>query len=168
MSQHEIEVAERQLDRVLQFAARIESKVSVLFATNVGITAIMLINLDYKDVRTWYISGPLVAALIMISQSLYQLYHATYPNTSGGSASYVYFAEVAKRTEQNYIKERQALSRQDLYCDLLGQIWRNSQIMNEKFESVKKAYSWTTLSLLPWIMFLAASSVEHSRAILVN
>ena len=165
---HRVQIAERQLDRVLQFASRIESKVSVLLATNLGIFAIMLTNLSYADIRTWYIATPLAIGLIMISQSIFLLYQATYPRLEGGSSSLIYFFEIAKRTEHNYQRDFNNISLEDLYFDLAGQIWRNSQIMSKKFISVHKSFSWTLWSIVPWVVFLIASSVTHGRSILVN
>lgn len=168
MDQNRIEVAERQLDRVLQFASRIENKVSVLLASNLGIVAVMLMNLDYKDISTWYIVLPLVAALIMIAESIFHLYKATYPELTGGTDSLIYFFEIAKRTELNYQKDFSGLSNVDLHSDLLGQIWRNSQIMSQKFQSARIAFLWTICSIAPWVTFLVASSVAHNRIISVN
>lgn len=168
MDQNRIEIAERQLDRVLQFASRIESKVSMLLATNLGIFAVLLTNLSYSDINTWYIASPLAVGLLMISQSIFYLYKATYPRLEGGSSSLVFFSEIANRTEHNYQKEFLNISLEDLYSDLAGQIWRNSQIMKSKFYCVNRAFFWTFSSIVPSVIFLFASSVTHGRTILVN
>jgi hypothetical protein len=168
MNLSQIGIAERQLDRVLQFASRIESKISMLLATDLGIVAIMLINLNFEDIKTWYISIPLFAGMLAISQSIFYIYKAAYPNLEGGSSSLIYFSEIAKRTEQAFLRDFRDLSLDDLYCDIVGQIWRNSQIMSQKFESLRKAFLFTVLSTVPWAIFLIASSVTHSRSIMMK
>jgi hypothetical protein len=168
MDQQHVEIAERQLDRVLQFASRIEAKLSVLFASNLGILAIALLNLDYTDITTWYVTTPLFSALVCVAVSLFHVYRATYPSSEGGGGSLIYFSEIAKRTEHKYVSEFKSLSADELHSDLLGQIWRNSQIMKDKFDSVKRGFVWAMISLFPWVIFLATSSIVHSRTVLVR
>lgn len=161
-------IAERQLDRILQFSSRVENKVNILFATNIGIIAVTLNNLNYSDVSVWYISIPLFVSLVLISQSIFFLYKATYPRLEGGASSLVYFSEIAKRTERNFQRDFREQSLEDLKSDLLGQVWRNSQILSQKFSFVQKAFSWTLASTIPWVIFLFTSSIMHGRVILVK
>ena len=49
-----------QLDRILSFFGRVESKSSFLLGTNIGVVAIALYNLDYRDISTWYVMGHLL------------------------------------------------------------------------------------------------------------
>jgi Family of unknown function (DUF5706) len=159
------ELVERQLDRVLLFFGRVESKTSFLLATNASLLAVMLLNLDYSDISKWYIATPLVLALILNSDSLFHVYRATHPSLEGGAGSYVYFAEISARPEQVFVEGFLAQDIEEYKKDLLRQVWRNSQILSQKFSDVKRASSSLIFSLLPWVIFLMASSVQHSRVI---
>jgi hypothetical protein len=50
----------------------------------------------------------------------------------------------------------------------MGQIWRNSEILSAKFTAIKIAFILTALSLLPWFLFLLATSVAHPQLPIVR
>lgn len=157
-----------QLDRTLGFFGRVDSKASFVFASNIGVLAITFYNLDYRDLSSWYVAVPLVITIALIGFSLFDLYSASYPRLGGGEDSHFYFKSVAGRTEAAYISSFCALKEKGIEEELLGQIWRNSQILRDKFTHVEKAFRFTLISALPWFIFLVASSVIHSRAIIVK
>ena len=159
---------QNQLDRTLGFFGRIEQKSSLVFASNIGLLAISMINLDYGDISVWYVSAPLFLALVIIASSFSTLYMAAYPSLSGGSGSLFYFNEIGRMTERRYVDQFLAASEEDLENDLLGQIWRNSQILREKYAFVKRAFQLTLISMLPLIIFLFSSSYLHSRVVRVG
>jgi hypothetical protein len=75
----------------------------------------------------------------------------------------VYFAEVAKLREQEYLKSFRAMTDDELADDYLGQAWRNAQILSEKFRAMKIAFILTGLGLAPWLWFLILASLSHSQ-----
>jgi hypothetical protein len=154
-----------QLDRTLGFFGRAEQKASLVFGSNIGLIAVALINLDYLDLTTWYVALPLFGGLMLIACSYTSLYQAAYPRIEGGKDSLFYFNEVGQITETKYVERFLATSAQELEKDLLGQIWRNSQILRDKFTHVKSSFQFTLAALLPLILFLVASSYTHSRMI---
>ncbi|WP_425057196.1 Pycsar system effector family protein [Sphingomonas vulcanisoli] len=128
----------------------------------------MLYNLDYKDISVWYVASPCLIACCLIAISLSHLFLASYPSLKGGEESMFYFKSIGSRTEQKYISEFLSASDDDIEKDILGQIWRNSQILAEKFSHVEKAFRYSLISTVPWVLFLLASSVLHSRSIVVK
>ncbi|MFN7323785.1 MAG: Pycsar system effector family protein [Sphingomonadales bacterium] len=123
----------------------------------------MLYNITYQDIQTWYVIFPVLLAIILIAFSLGHLYLASFPDTKGGQDSLFYFKSVGSSTEQNYVDSFIAKSDHDIEKDLLGQIWRNSQILKDKFLHIEKAYRLSLWSILPWTVFLVASSIVNSR-----
>ena len=77
--------------------------------------------------------------------------------------SLVYFAEIAKRTESEYIHQYESVSVKNLTRDVAGQIWRNSEIVAVKYKYLKYAMISEMLSLLPWTALLVATSLTHWR-----
>ena len=64
----------------------------------------------------------------------------------------LYFNEIAKRTEAKHIETWKSLEESEYLADLLGQVWRNSEILKQKFEHVKWAFYALALALVPWRM----------------
>jgi hypothetical protein len=67
----------------------------------------------------------------------------------------VYFREVARRTEAKFIDEFMAQDEAAYAKDLLGQAWRNSEILVEKFNHLRLAFVFMALAVFPWVVSLA-------------
>jgi hypothetical protein len=95
------------------------------------------------------------ATILLLAASVAMLYRGGFPNLSGGQSSLVYFREIAKRTEHRFVEEFSAQSEKHYANDLLGQVWRNSQILTIKFDCLKLAFTFMALAIVPWIVTLA-------------
>lgn len=123
-----IELAKDQLNRVLGFFPRVDSKISVLLSVDVAMLAVLAANVPPMKSLV-LLSLPVVIAflaVILIALSLYFLYQVSFPRLKGGHCSLVYFREIASRTESNFIDEFTEQSADIYLKDILGQIWRNS------------------------------------------
>lgn len=85
-----------------------------------------------------------------------------FPDLAGGHGSLIYFRQIAANTEANYIQRFKDRNDGEHLNDLLGQVWRNSEILKLKFDAVKLAFNLLVLSLMSWTIFLVASSVMRS------
>lgn len=157
----DVETHERQLDRVQAFFPRIDAKVSALFAISAGQIAIAVLNLTVDDLKLWWIVAPLAIFLACAVYVFVHLYLCTYPHLKGGNSSLVYFGEIAKLREVEYIERYSALTKDELKADLSGQIWRNSEIAACKYRYLKNATIAAMLSLIPWTLFLLSTSLSH-------
>src|SRR5690606_37954629 len=92
--------------------------------------------------------------LIGLLVSYYHLFCANFPDDKGGEKSLVFFKEIQKRTEANYIAEFLECSEATLRNDLLGQVWRNSCIVCDKYQRVKLAIIATAITIAPFVVFL--------------
>ena len=158
----DVERAENQLNLVLSFFSRVETKSSFLFAVNIGMLAIAFTNLTYGDITTWYIVLPLFGSLVCASSAIFYVGSVVKPDLTGGKSSTVYFASISQMSESEFVDKFSKQSDQDLEIELLRQAHRNSEILKEKFEAVGKSLFWTTISTVPWAMFLIVSSVQNS------
>ena len=52
--------------------------------------------------------------------------------------------------------------------DLLGQVWRNSQILCQKYIAIAWAIRSSVLTLLPFATFLVLTAITHSRIPMVH
>ena len=157
------DVAERQLDRVQAFFPRIDAKLSALFAISSAQIAVAALNVGPDDFKLWFVAIPAVVFALMALSVLINLYRCAFPHLEGGNNSLIYFVEIAKHTESNYIKSFSAYVASDRLADLTGQIWRNSQIASLKYGYLKTATSLSMFSIIPWAAMLLATSLTHWR-----
>ncbi|NCP20308.1 MAG: hypothetical protein GW855_14275 [Erythrobacter sp.] len=164
----DIDIIQRQLDRVLGFFPRIEARINALFGVNTLILIIAALNVSAGDLLLWYVTIPGSLMLIGLLVSYYHLFRANFPDDNGGEKSLIFFKEIQKRTESNYIAEFLDCSEATLRNDLLGQVWRNSRIVCEKYQRVKLAIIATAISIAPFVMFLVITGTIHARIPLVK
>jgi hypothetical protein len=155
------EFAPKQLDRILSFFARVEAKASFVFAVDSALLGVLAVHVERSDFEKGFTVLLLVVLGIALAASYLYIYRSSSPNLEGGHSSLIYFREIAKLREQEFVKAFRAQSDETYVDDILSQVWRNSQILTEKFSAVKKAFVLAGLSLLPWTAFLIFSSLTH-------
>lgn len=160
---NDLAAIEAQLTRVLEFFPRVDTKVAGLFTIDAAILTVSALNVEAGDLRHWYIAVPGIFVVIGLVASLAFLYQCNFPQLDGGQGSLVYFGEIRKRTEANYLSEFEAVSEATYRRDLLGQVWRNSVILCDKYIAIARAIRCTLATLLPFSIFLIMTAIEHSR-----
>jgi len=164
----DLAVVEAQLTRILSFFPRVDTKIAGLFTVNSAILTISALNVEAGDLKQWYIAIPGVLMIVGLVASYFFLYRANFPDLNGGQGSLVYFATISDRTEANYIEEYEAITEVKYRADMLGQIWRNSHILCDKYKAVAVAVRVTLATLLPFVIFLIMTAIQHSRVPVVN
>jgi hypothetical protein len=147
--------ARDQLSLVLSFFSRVDAKASALLAIDTGMLA--LLSSKARPFTTmpglsYALAGVTVA---MLGGSLWFLYRVSFPSLDGGHQSLIYFREIARRTETNFIDAFRAEEEDSRVKDLLGQIWRNSCILTAKFNALKWAFILMALAIIPWSVTVA-------------
>jgi hypothetical protein len=164
----DLEIATKQLDRILSFFPRVEGKASFLFAVDSALLGVIAINAQKKDFVIWYHALAMATSAALICASLYFVYLCIFPSLKGGHSSLIYFREIAKLREAEYMASVKAISENDLLDDFIGQVWRNSEILGKKFDYIKKAFILTSLALLPWLTFLVLAALSHPELPLIK
>lgn len=151
-----IDLARDQLNRVLGFFPRVDAKISVLLSIAIAMLAILAGKAPIKELQ-WNSWARLVAllALGLIALSLVFLYQASFPRLTGGRLSLLYFREIAKRKEAAFINEFCDQSEEAYLKDILDQVWRNSEILKQKYDYIKYAFIVLLCALPPWLIALA-------------
>jgi len=144
-----------QLKLVLSFFPRVDAKSSVVLAIDTGMLGYLATRLPSIDSLHWweFISPSLAFAALALS--LWHLYKGVIPTLEGGDRSLVYSREIAKRTESRFIDEFTAQQESDYIKDVLSQVWRNSEILTDKFEHLKWSFILMAGAVLPWTIALA-------------
>lgn len=146
--------ARKQLDLVLGFFGRADAKLSVVLTLSVAMLGFFATKVTPISGLSQLASVMAVVYLVIFAAVAWNLYQGYFANLDGGHNSLVYFSEIAKRTESAFIDQYLAASDGDLAKDVLGQVWRNSQILAARFGYVSAAQKLWALSLFPWLVFL--------------
>jgi hypothetical protein len=159
--QDERKEARDQLSLVLSFFSRVDAKASALLAIDTGMLAVLTSSappLATMSVLSYILAGGTAA---MLAGSLWFLYRVAFPSLDGGHQSLIYFREIARGTESNFIDAFTAQDEGLRIKDLLGQVWRNSSILTAKFDALKRAFILMALAIVPWGASLALFSSQH-------
>jgi hypothetical protein len=156
-------VSSQQLDRVLGFFARVESKATALFAVDLGMVGFMATKINLVDLGYVYVPIVGIVTLALLSGSIFYIYWTFYPDLhQGESTSSVFFGYIAKLPREKYINHINGLSQEEHVRDTLDQVWRNSDILQKKFSYIKKASLATLLGVPFWVEFLVLITLLHS------
>jgi hypothetical protein len=152
--------AKDELNLVLSFFSRVDAKASVVLAVDTAMAGYLASRFPSPKqlVTPWLLIVPFLSFALM-GVSGWHLYKGAFPNLTGGNRSLVYFREIAGRTENKFIDEFMAQSEIDYAKDLLGQAWRNSEILVEKFNHLKCAFIFMGLAVVPWAISLALFAI---------
>jgi len=155
-----LDAGKSTLNLVLSFFPRVDAKASAVFAIDTGMLGYLAAHIPpLASLRWWEFPVPL-AAFVLTGLSLKHLYGVAFPNLKGGSGSLIYFSEISKRREAKFVDEFLAQSEPEHLKDVLGQTWRNSEILAEKFRDLNWAFIFMISSIPPWVMALAEFSVR--------
>jgi hypothetical protein len=157
---HLASVSKDQLNLVLSFFPRVDAKSSVVLAVNTGMVGYLAAHLPSPiTLAPWELIPPSISFLLS-ALSYWHLYKGAFPKLEGGNLSLVYFQEIAKRTEAKFIDEFVKQSEQEYAKDLLGQAWRNAEILKQKFSHLKWAFVFLAWSVLPWAIALGVFAMR--------
>ena len=157
-----VDASTRLLDRTLAFIPRVDGRAQILLGLNLGAILVVALNVPPGKVIDW-ISLPAALAVVMFAVSLRHLYLCSFPRLEGGHNSLIYFREISKLREIEFIENATAASPSAHIRDVLGQVWRNSQIATLKFDSLEQAMRWFACALPLWILGLVLFVVETNK-----
>ena len=144
-----------QFDRLQGFYPRVEGKASFLFALNVGMAGVLAANLPVKNFLT-HAAIPAWVSLLLLAFSTYRLFGTFFPHLKGAKhKGLIYFGDIAALSSDDYIQRMKAYTDAELEHDALCQIWRNSEILQKKYDRAKYAFQATGLALVPWLLFIS-------------
>lgn len=167
-TQERIASAETQLYRIHSFFPRIDTRVGAISALILAEIATAALNVKPGDISLWYISLPAVCLLASNVIAAYHIWKCLFPDPRGGAQSYIHFAQIAARTEAIFIHEYNQLTDEQILKDLSAQIWRNSEIVRDKYHSLKLAMTFGTIAIPFWIILLSSTSLSHSMIPIVK
>lgn len=149
-----------QVDRLMNFFPRGDTKATALFAFNVALLSLLALNFPYTKPTT-LLSCLAGATLVPIVLSLRRLYAVFFPDLKPADThSAVYFGDIAKTSVADYAARLKAQTEEELLQDLACQIHRNSQILAAKFDALAKASIYAGIAIVPWLIFVITVAVS--------
>lgn len=159
-------ISAQQLDRVLGFFSRVETKAAFVFALDTTLLATTATNLELADLYLCAAALPAMVTCGLAGASIYYVYQCYFPHLRGHSSpSLIYFGDIARLKEADFVDQFRKLDEDTYVSDLLGQVWRNSEILRIKFDAVATALQLAIFAMVPWITFLIASTVTHAHMV---
>ena len=166
MDNHQLaDISRDQLNRVLGFFSRVDTVSSIVLGIDIGMLAILATNAPPTRAFSWYTLTAAVVPVLLLAKSLLHIYQGSFPRLAGGWISLIYFREIAVRKEDEFIREFTTQSEDAHIKDLLSQVWRNSEILTEKFNHLKSAFVWLGWALIPWLICLYLFASEHTETL---
>jgi hypothetical protein len=150
----QIASAEKNLDRLLQWVSRVDTKVSVLLGIHTGMLGIVASLAPEPHKWTWYTDLSVAATMVLLVTGFLFIYFASYPQTKGPTKSLLFFGSIAKNSFNEYQQCFSSRTAQEHLADLMEQCHRNSEILDKKFRNLKRAYRTMMGAFVPWAFTL--------------
>lgn len=160
----QLEFACKTLDRVLGFFQRVDSRAQVLMGIDVAMLFTLAVNAPSLVTPLW-VHAVFVVAAALLGLSLYKVYRVFNPQLRGPELSLIYFQEIAKLAEKEYLDRFTVQTVDGFTRDVLFQAWRNSEILIEKFKSLKDGMTAAGWSLPFWIAALAIMAITKGQIV---
>lgn len=154
---------ERQLDRVQAFIPRIDTRVTGYFAIVSAQAALLFSAIAPQDIEHWFNMLCLIAFLSCAVLALLNIYQCAHPTLNGNGESLIFFTEIEKLNQDDFIDKFKEQTDDGFRDDLLRQIHRNSQIVTQKYASLRRAGTSVLIGTVPWAMILLISSINNYR-----
>ncbi len=150
--QAQIDAAEKNLERLIDWVGKFDTKASILLGIAIGMSG-FLVTLA-PPVSEWnittYVVTTLSFALLLVTVMLISL--ATFPHTKSNNDSLLFFGTIPRHKTDEYVNAFGNQSPEVYLKDLLIQCHTNSQILNRKFSRLKWSYGTLTITLVPWVI----------------
>jgi hypothetical protein len=152
-TQEQLEVAERRLDRNLDWVGRSDTKFSLVLGVDAGMLGFLATSVSHGAVPIMTLVVATLATALLVA-SLIFVYRGTYPRTKGPGGSLVYFGSVAGEELDDFKARFLACDVRGHLDDVLGQVHRNAEILDRKFAELQRAYWCLLAAIIPWAITL--------------
>jgi len=148
--QERLQVAEKNLERLLEWVSRVDNKSLIVLGVVTGMLGVLATFAPPLHLWTSVMTILAIFSVTVLAASLLFICLGSYPQTKGPSKSLLYFGSIAKNSFKKYQEAFLKQSAEEHLNDLLEQCHRNSEILDRKFWSLKWAYRMLFIGVLPW------------------
>lgn len=152
----QIAYAEKNLDRVLQWGSKVDTKISVVLGMHTGMLGVAVSLAPEPEKWRWWAVVAFATTIGMLATGFTFIHCANYPRTRGPSKSLLFFGSIAGNSFNEFSQCWSCRTTDQHLQDLLEQCHRNSEIINNKFKYLKRAYTAMMFAILPWAITVLA------------
>lgn len=149
-AKEQLRLAEKNLDHLLEWVGRFDSKSSVVLGIDTGMLGVLATFAPAKNMWNPLMIEFALLSTTLLSISLLFVYLGNYPRLKGSSESLFYFGSICKKRFNQYEREFSKRSTKEHLKDMLKQCHRNSEILSQKFRCLKWSYLLLISSVIPW------------------
>lgn len=155
-----IEIAENNLERVINWIKHSDNKITVINVFQTGLTAFLINKIsDITKIITLKTFGwpqfalyfSIILFIFFLINSVYKTFKSLYPDTESEETSMFYFGSIAKQEKNKFIKDLRELNDEEILSQLNSQVYINSRIAFNKFKNVKQAINNLYISIVFWV-----------------
>ena len=160
MNIDQIDVLEKELERLLNWIGAAESRLAFLFSLSTAMIGALAISLPEIFQLPGSIKISTIFAILLLFLAILFVVIASFPITKGPSGSLIYFGSINNLTSEEYTNLSLKQTRADYENDLRMQCHRNAQIATRKFSLIQKSMICTFASILPWALSMFNSIIN--------
>jgi len=149
-AKEQLRLAEKNLDYLLEWVGRFDSKSSVVLGIDTGMLGVLATFAPARSLWNALMIGFALWSITLLSISLLFVYLGNYPRLKGSNESLFYFGSICKKRFNQYQREFSKRSDKEHLKDMLKQCHRNSEILSQKFRYLKWSYLLLLSSVIPW------------------
>lgn len=146
----QLHFAEANLDFLLEWVSRFDNKSYVVLGINTGMLGVLATFAPAANQWNPLMTVFTVLSIGLLSTSLLFVYLGNYPRLKGPNNSLFYFGSICKQEVNKYVKDFSKRTPAEHLRDLLEQCHRNSEILNQKFSYLGKAYKVLFIGVIFW------------------
>lgn len=149
-----VDWAEKNLTRQIDWIGKFDVKANLLIAIYMAMLSYLFSVLPRLHLFNTGLTISTVLTIGLLSIGIACLFRALVPNvkiSEGGPSSFIFFGTIPLKPAEQFVKSFSELNEDTYLTDLLWQVYRNAQILGQKFSNLKTAYIFLAIATVPWL-----------------
>ena len=149
-----IDRADKNLDRQLDWIARIDSRMSFVTGIDLAMLGALAASASTVSNWSWDTGGLGVLAAVLLAAVLVCIFTGFFPRTTSKNDSLLFFGTIADKKIDQFESQWHQTTDEAYLNDLLAQTHINAEIVCKKFHLLKNALILLLLAAIPWVGFI--------------
>lgn len=155
------------LERILYLTQLADAKAAPVLALHAGLAGVTIATVDRFEPlmheRAWLVAlaiGLMVLYTASAAGASFLTLLIYYPAVRPTRKSLTFFADIRELSPAEFAARSRGTSFEDVEADLLSQVHISSEIIGEKFDQLKWAFTLSGLSLAAWVPLMVWAGLE--------
>ena len=160
MAFNQMEVLEKELERLLRWVGAAESRLAFVFSVSTAMLGAIALAVGDPADWSWLSAAAASPAIVLLLSSIVCSALATFPRTDGKTRSLIFFGYIDSLSLDEYRKLVMSQTESGYRDDLIEQCHRNAQIASSKHAWIRRSMICIFLAAIPWAVALFTIYVE--------